>query len=144
MRIYHFHSLLIILSFSSHHLEYHNHVFYYALTFLFFFLLFSTIMIMIMIIIIITISIVIILNHDYYHNHCSPPCYHHCRCHYHHHCMVHYHCHQCYCITITTILSTIAITRYRDRTFLSKVKTCKAVLLPCIRFILFVQHMKIE
>ena len=25
-----------------------------------------------------------------------------------------------------------------------KVKTCKVVLLPCIRFILFVQHMKIE
>ena len=25
-----------------------------------------------------------------------------------------------------------------------KVKTCKAVLLPCIGFILFVQHMKIE
>lgn len=127
VRIYHFHFLLIILSFSSHHLEYHNHVFYHALAFLFFFLLFSTIMI---IIIIVTISIVIILNHHCYHNHCRPPCYHHCRCHYRHHCMVHYHCHQCYCITITTILSTIAVTRHCDRTFFLRLKHVKLCCCP--------------
>lgn len=72
--------------------------------------------------IIITITIVIIC----YQNHHRPP-YHHCHCHYHHHSMVHHHYHCHYCIIITTILSTMTI----------KVKTCKSVLLPCIRLILF-------